>query len=101
MAFYGDPAWTARLDESRAPSPWHIEWNDPADAAKGFTVTANKDAKARLGVWFPNRITAKKATVTIGETATPVEKAGLLTNDFLLLRELELKKGEKAVVEMK
>lgn len=101
VAFYGDPAWTARLDESRAPSPWHIEWNDPADAAKGFTVTANKDAKARLGVWFPNRITAKKATVTIGETATPVEKAGLLTNDFLLLRELELKKGEKAVVEMK
>ena len=64
-------------------------------------ITANKDAKARLGVWFPNRITAKKATVTIGETATPVEKAGLLTNDFLLLRELELKKGEKAVVEMK
>ena len=27
-------------------------------------------------------------------------QAGLLTNDFLLLRELELKKGEKAVVEM-
>ena len=66
----------------------------------GFTVTANKDAKDRLGVWFPNRINAGKATVTIGGTATPIEKAGLLTNDFLLLRELELKKGEKAVVEM-
>ena len=100
VAFYGDPAWTARLDESRAPSPWHIDWNDPADASKGFTVTANKDAKGRLGVWFPNRINAGKATVTIGGTATPIEKAGLLTNDFLLLRELELKKGEKAVVEM-
>ena len=100
VAFYGDPAWTARLDESRAPSPWHIDWNDPADASKGFTVTANKDAKDRLGVWFPNRINAGKATVTIGGTATPIEKAGLLTNDFLLLRELELKKGEKAVVEM-
>ena len=45
-------------------------------------------------------INAGKATVTIGGTATPIEKAGLLTNDFLLLRELELKKGEKAVVEM-
>lgn len=101
VAFYGDPAWTARLDESRAPSPWHIDWNDPADASKGFTVTANKDAKGRLGVWFPNRINAGKATVIIGGTATPIEKAGLLTNDFLLLRELELKKGEKAVVEMK
>lgn len=101
VAFYGDPAWVARLDESRAPSPWHIEWNDPADASRGFTVTANKDARGRFGVWFPNRISAKKATVTIGETATPVEKAGLLTNDFLLLRELDLKKGEKAVVEMK
>ena len=100
VAFYGDPAWMARLDESRAPSPWHIDWNDPADASKGFTVTANKDAKGRLGVWFPNRINAGKAPVTIGGTATPIEKAGLLTNDFLLLRELELKKGEKAVVEM-
>lgn len=101
VAFYGDPAWIARLDESHAKSPWHIAWNDPADAAKGFTVTANKDAKGRLGVWFPNRISAKTATVTANGASTPVDKAGLLTNDFLLLRELELKKGEKAVVEMK
>lgn len=101
VAFYGDPAWVARLDESHAKSPWHISWNDPEDAAKGFTVTANKDAKGRLGVWFPNRISAKTATVTVGDAATPVDKMGLLTNDFLLLRELELKKGEKAVVEMK
>lgn len=101
VVFYGDPAWTARLDESRAASPWHIDWNDPKDAAKGFTVTANKNAKGRLGVWFPNRINAKKATVTIGGISIPMEKAGLLTNDFLLLRELELKKGEKAVVDMK
>ena len=64
-------------------------------------ITANKDAKGRLGVWFPNRISAKTATVTVGDAATPVDKMGLLTNDFLLLRELELKKGEKAVVEMK
>lgn len=101
VAFYGDPAWVARLDESHSKSPWHITWNDPKDAARGFTVTANKDAKGRLGVWFPNRISAKTATVTVGDAATPVEKMGLLTNDFLLLRELELKKGEKAVVEMK
>lgn len=101
VAFYGDPAWVARLDESRTPSPWHIDWNDPKDAAKGFTVTANKDAKGRFGVWFPNRISAKTATLAIGGAATPVDKAGLLTNDFLLLRELDLKKGEKAVVEIK
>lgn len=96
VAFYGDPAWVARLDESHAKSPWHISWNDPEDAAKGFTVTANKDAKGRLGVWFPNRISTKTATVTVGDAATPVDKMGLLTNDFLLLRELELKKGGKS-----
>lgn len=101
VAFYGDPAWVARLDETRTPSPWHIVWNDPTDAAKGFTIIAKKDTKARLGVWFPNRITAQKATVSIGESTTPVDQIGRLSNDFLLLRELELKKGEKAVVEMK
>lgn len=101
VAFYGDPAWIARLDESRSPSPWHIDWNDPADAAKGFTVTANKDAKGRLGVWFPNRIGARTGTLTVSGVSTPVDKAGLLTNDFLLLRNLELKKGEKAFVELK
>lgn len=76
VAFYGDPAWVARLDESHSKSPWHITWNDPKDAARGFTVTANKDAKGRLGVWFPNRISAKTATVTVEDAATPVEKWG-------------------------
>lgn len=32
----------------------------------------------------------------MGDAATPVDKMGLLTNDFLLLRELELKKGGKS-----
>ena len=58
-------------------------------------------ALCRPVVWFFNSIRLLTASVTGGVDATPVDKMGLLTNDFLLLRELELKKGEKAVVEMK
>ena len=65
-------------------------------------VAAGLADKCELQVAYAtNRISAKTATVTVEDAATPVEKMGLLTNDFLLLRELELKKGEKAVVEMK
>lgn len=101
VAFYGDPAWVARLDESHAKSPWNITWNEPSDAARGFTITANTDSKGRVGIWFPNRIKAKAATVTFGGKTVPAETLGVLTNDFLILRDLELKKGEQAVVEMK
>ncbi len=101
VAFYGDPAWIARPDESKAKSPWHISWNDPTDAAKGFTVTANNDNKGRLGVWFPNKIKVASGTITVNGHDIPVEKDGLLTNDFLLLRNLNLKKGEKAVISFK
>lgn len=100
VAFYGDPAWIARLDESHAKSPWHIVWNDPADADKGFTVTANTDSKGRLAVWFPNRIKSKNAAITANNACIPINHVGVLTNDFILIRDLELKKGEKAVVEM-
>ncbi len=101
VAFYGDPAWVARLDESKAKSPWHITWNDVTNAAKGFTITANRDNKGRFGVWFPVRTTAKTATITIDGHTADVNADGLLTNDFLLLRNLNLKKGQKATIKLK
>ncbi len=101
VAFYGDPAWVARLDESKAQSPWHITWNDATDASKGFTVTANRDNKGRFGVWFPARTKAKSATITINGKTADVNTDGLMTNDFLLLRNLELKKGQKATIKLK
>ena len=41
---------------------------------KGSPSQPTKTPKVAWGVWFPNRINAGKATVTIGGTATPIEK---------------------------
>ncbi|OCA02102.1 peptidase m16 domain [Akkermansia glycaniphila] len=96
MAFYGDPKWVARLDESHAKSPWHVTWQK-----NGLTVTANRDQKGEFAVWLPARTDYKSATVTVNGQEKPIGEIGVLTNDFILLRELDLKKGEKAEIRMK
>ena len=87
VAFYGDPAWSASLDCSQAPCPFTLEWKN----AKEFTVTANMDHKGRLGVWFPTAATGQDAK------SSNVEGA-ILTDDFILIPEIELKKGESKTI---
>ena len=90
VAFYGDPAWSASLDCSKSPCPLSLEWKSP----KKFTITANMDHKGRLGVWFPTAAAGKNAK------SCSVEGA-VLTDDFVLLPELNLKKGETMTVTIK
>lgn len=90
VAFYGDPAWSASLDCSKAPCPVTIKWDTP----KQFTITANMDHKGRLGVWFPTAATGQDAT------STNINGA-VLTDDFILIPELKLKKGETQTVIIK
>lgn len=90
VAFYGDPAWSASLDCSKSPCPLSLEWQSP----KKFTITANMDHKGRLGVWFPTAASGKDAK------SCSVEGA-VLTDDFVLLPELNLKKGETMTVTIK
>ncbi|MBR5888845.1 MAG: hypothetical protein IKY92_02235, partial [Akkermansia sp.] len=90
VAFYGDPAWRAQLDESHSQAPYRITWED----AKHFTITANYDTKERCAVWFPTAETGRNAT---GCTAPEA----VFTNDFILFPKLELKKGESLTVEVK
>lgn len=90
VAFYGDPAWSASLDCSKAPCPVSLEWKSP----KKFTITANMDHKGRLGVWFPTAATGKDAK-------SCSVKDAVLTDDFVLLPELNLKKGETMTVTIK
>ncbi|MEG0427358.1 MAG: insulinase family protein [Akkermansia sp.] len=101
MAFYGDPAWIARLDESHAKSPWTITWTSTSNPNEGLTVTANEDHKGNFAVWFPKRIDAKEAILTIGDQTIPIKDMGVLTNDFLLIRDLELKKGQATTIKLK
>ena len=90
VAFYGDPAWRAMLDETHSQAPYSISWQDD----KHFTITANYDGKERCAVWFP--------TVATGLGASGCSAPGaIFTNDFILLPNLELKKGESLTVEIK
>jgi len=90
VAFYGDPAWSASLDCSKAPCPFSLKWDSP----KQFTITANMDHKGRLGVWFP--------TAATGQGATESNISGaIVTDDFILIPEISLKKGETQTVIIK
>lgn len=98
VAFYGDPAWVARLDESRMKSPWHVAWKTIGQPSDGFVITANRAHKGRFAFWFPSRIEAAKATLVIGEASYPLDEIGLMTNDFLLIDELDLPQDGTAQV---
>ncbi len=90
VAFYGDPAWRAQLDESHAQAPYTITW----ESAKRFTITANYDTNDRCAVWFPTAETGRDAT---GCTA----QGAVFTDDFILFPTLEMKQGESLTVEVK
>ena len=90
VAFYGDPAWSASVDSSHGPAPYTVAWND----ANSLTITANSDTKSRCAIWFPNADIAK------GCRECDVEGA-ILTDDFVLIPQLEMKKGEQRTVTFK
>ncbi len=87
VAFYGDPAWSATIDSSHSTRPLAISWQN----AKTVNITANRDHKGRLGIWFPTAATGKNAT---GCDAPDV----VFTNDFILFPEIEMKKGETRTI---
>ncbi len=90
VAFFGDPAWRALLDESHAQSPYTITWQDD----KHFTITANHDTTDRCAIWFP--------TAATGQGATTCSLPGaIFTNDFILIPNLNLAKGQSLTVEVK
>lgn len=87
VAFYGDPAWRAQLDESHAQAPYTITWQGD----KCFTITANYDTKDRCAIWFP--------TAATGRNATGCDAPGaVFTNDFILFPDMDMKKGENITV---
>ncbi len=90
VAFYGDPAWSATVDTSRNSRPLATSWQNE----KTVTVTANRDYKGRLGIWFPTPATGKGATGCDAADA-------VFTNDFILFPELEMKKGETRTITIK
>ncbi|MBR5894154.1 MAG: insulinase family protein [Akkermansia sp.] len=87
VAFYGDPAWSATVDTSLSPRPLATNWVNE----KTVTISANRDYKGRLGIWFPTPATGKGATGCDAPDA-------IFTNDFILFPEIEMKKGETRTI---
>lgn len=87
LAFYGDPQWRACLDDEHGNTPgFSVTWQSDTE----FTITADHDAKGRCGIWFPKRLNAKSCTAP----------NAVLTNDFILFPELDMKQGETMKVKV-
>lgn len=88
LAFYGDPAYRAELDNSHARAPFRIEWQ----GARRFTLTANADVQGeRCAVLFPASLPREAARGCDAPDA-------VFTNDFILFPALNLRKGESRSV---
>ncbi len=88
VALLGDPMWSATLDESHAPSSLETEWL----ADNKLKLTAKADYKNRFAAWYPKRMNVSSINSDMPAT---------VTNDFILLHELNLKKGESIILEFK
>ncbi len=88
VALYGDPAWSATVDNSHSPRPLHVEWQDDMS----LSITAMRAHSGRCAIWFPR---AKS-----GATGCNVAGA-VVTNDFILFPQLELKAGETLRVHLR
>ncbi len=87
VAFYGDPAWHASIDNILSTRPLCIEWR----GEKSFTITASGNHKGRAAIWYPRAATGAGATGCDAPDA-------VFTNDFILFPELELKEGETRTI---
>lgn len=96
VAFYGDPAYRAFVDESQVQSPFTAKWEN-----NSLTITGNSDAKGKFAFWLPTRVNAKNITMTVDGKAVEIKDKGVATNDFVLLDELELRRGQSAVITYK
>jgi zinc protease len=92
VAFYGDPAWDARMPRS---DPAWTEHFTTADGKVTFTLTATRDGKwpgRPVCAWLPQRLPGAK--VIAGQQHKP-----LVTDNFLLLPLTgDFKKAEQITV---
>ena len=89
FAFYGDPAYSAAVDSAHAPAPYSITWDKEA---RTCTLTANADTKERAAIHLPAWLPRDSVTARVEESA-------LITNDFILLPALDMKKGESKTLQ--
>lgn len=87
LAFYGDPTWRAMVNESNTKPAFRITWNNK----ESFTISSENGGKARIGILFPEYVSADKVASCDAPEA-------VFTNDFILFESLELAPGASRTV---
>ena len=90
VAFYGDPAWRAVVNESNTKPAFKVTWN----GTESFTISSENGGKGRIGIIFPDAVSAD---AVIGCDA----QDAVFTNDFILFKELELAPGASREVKLR
>ena len=87
VAFYGDPTWRAVVNESNTKPAFRITWN----GKDSFTISSEKGGKGRVGILFPESVSADSVISCDAPDA-------VFTNDFILFESLELAPGSSREV---
>ncbi len=87
VALFGDPRWSATLDESHASSSLKQVWLD----AQTLQISALRDHDERCAIWYPHRMLVSSSS----------HEGAVVTNDFLLIPKLKLSKGEQITIKLK
>lgn len=92
VAFYGDPAWQARLDPSKAASPVKWHWSGKP-GRRVLEIECVKDFKKdELPIFLPERM--KQSKVTADGGLKP-----FLNDEFLLISQPDLQAGKTYRIE--
>ncbi len=89
VAFWGDPLWEARFDPKRSPHPLQSTWRKAADCLT-LTLVASADYEGNFPLCLPERMDHPELEVPAGAKVDAI-----VADDFLLIRKVTLKKGEK------
>ena len=89
VAFWGDPLWDARFDPQRSPHPLESSWRKDG-AGWTLTLTASADYAGSYPLCLPERIDQPQL-----KSPPDAQLDALVADDFLLIRKVTLKKGEK------
>lgn len=105
VALYGDPAKVVLLDNE---APAQSQWKCPSeflvkDNTATLEITADQAKKAAFSFWYPRRMGNEwEAPVLVIEgKEMPIKDIGVATEHFMLLRELDLKAGQKVKIVLK
>lgn len=79
VAFYGDPAWDARLDPKKSPAPYRVEWPSESDGREIRIKVIDAEAmKTKRTIYL-----RRPVRVATGDLA--LREGSIIADDFVIL----------------